>query len=79
MLEVENSLTGTVATDITINATLSVGKNVKTQFKTATSSFEVQTIRPDENYDYLEGVQINGIPVEYTPNEYGGITVSIGG
>lgn len=54
------------------------GEAIKAQSKSATPSFEQQTIQPDSGYDYLSAVTIAAIPVAYADNSAGGKTVTIG-
>lgn len=54
------------------------GEAIKAQSKSATPSFNQQTIQPDSGYDYLSAVTIAAIPVAYADNSAGGKTVTIG-
>lgn len=54
------------------------GEGVSAQSKTATPSFQAQTILPDTDYDYLSQVEVSAIAVTYTENSAGGYTVTIG-
>lgn len=54
------------------------GEAINAQSKSATPSFEQQTIQPDSGYDYLSAVTIAAIPVAYADNSAGGKTVTIG-
>lgn len=54
------------------------GESANVQSKSATPSFSSQTILPDSGYDYLSQVSLAAIPVVYTPNAAGGMTVTIG-
>lgn len=54
------------------------GEAIKAQSKSATPSFEQQTVQPDSGYDYLSAVTIAAIPVAYADNSAGGKTVTIG-
>ena len=54
------------------------GEAINAQSKSATPSFEQQTIQPDSGYDYLSAVTIAAIPVAYADNAAGGKTVTIG-
>jgi hypothetical protein len=46
--------------------------------KTATPTFQQQTILPATGYDAMAEVVLNAIPVTYTENAAGGYTVTIG-
>lgn len=54
------------------------GESISAQSKTATPALASQTILPDQGYDYLSQVTINAIPITYTDNSAGGVTVTIG-
>lgn len=54
------------------------GETISAQSKTATPALASQTILPDQGYDYLSQVTINAIPITYTDNSAGGVTVTIG-
>ena len=54
------------------------GEAINAQSKSATPSFEQQTVQPDSGYDYLSAVTIAAIPVAYADNSAGGKTVTIG-
>ncbi|MGN1115956.1 MAG: hypothetical protein ACI4TH_05275 [Candidatus Ornithomonoglobus sp.] len=54
------------------------GETINAQSKSATPSFEQQTVQPDSGYDYLSAVTITAIPVAYADNAAGGKTVTIG-
>lgn len=57
---------------------MSATEGVNAQAKTATPSFQQQTILPDSGYNYLTGVTVAAIPVVETENASGGTTVTIG-
>lgn len=54
------------------------GESISAQSKTATPTFASQTIQPDTGYDYLSAVTVSAIPVTYSDNSAGGVTVTIG-
>ena len=54
------------------------GENeIKAQVKEADPNFNNQTIDPDAGYDYLLKVNVAAIEIIRTPNEFGGITVTV--
>ena len=55
------------------------GETVTAQTKSVTPTMSVQTVLPDEGYDYLSQVEVAAIPVNYSDNAAGGQTVTIGG
>lgn len=54
------------------------GESISAQSKTATPTFSSQTIQPDTGYDYLSAVTVSAIPVTYSDNSAGGVTVTVG-
>lgn len=52
--------------------------DVSSQHKEVTPSFADQEVSPDEGYTFLSGVTVKAIPVTYTDNAAGGVTVTIG-
>ena len=63
-----------------VTGTMSGSEDVHAQATTATPTFSSQVITPDstQGYNYLSQVTINAIPVTYTDNSAGGVTVTIG-
>ena len=55
------------------------GESVTAQTKSVTPTMSVQTVLPDEGYDYLSQVEVAAIPVTYSDNSAGGQTCTIGG
>lgn len=64
ILGVEGEMTGT--------------EDAKPQAKTVTPSTSVQTVLPDDGYNYLSQVTVNAIPYTESDNSAGGKTVTIG-
>ena len=55
------------------------GETVTAQTKSVTPTMSVQTVLPDEGFDYLSQVEVAAIPVTYSDNTAGGQTCTIGG
>ena len=55
------------------------GDAAKVQTKSVTPTMSVQTVLPDEGFDYLSQVEVAAIPVNYSDNAAGGQTCTIGG
>ena len=55
------------------------GETVTAQTKSVTPAMSVQTVLPDEGFDYLSQVSVAAIPVTYSDNAAGGQTCTIGG
>lgn len=64
ILGVEGSMTGT--------------EGANPQSKTVTPTSEIQTVLPDEGYNYLSQVVVEAIPYSESANSAGGTTVTIG-
>ena len=54
------------------------GELVNGQKKTVTPAKEQFSVLPDEGYDHLTEVVVNGVPIAYADNPAGGQTVTIG-
>mgnify|MGYP004609640971 FL=1 len=54
------------------------GELVNGQKKTVTPAKAQFSVLPDEGYDHLTEVVVNGVPIAYTDNAAGGQTVTIG-
>lgn len=52
--------------------------DISAQSKEVTPTFADQQISPDNGYTFLSGVLVKAIPVLYTDNSAGGVTVTIG-
>lgn len=52
--------------------------DISAQSKEVTPTFADQQISPDAGYAFLSGVLVKAIPVLYTDNNAGGVTVTIG-
>lgn len=52
--------------------------DITSQHKEVTPSFADQEVSPDAGYTFLTGVTVKAIPVTYTDNAAGGVTVTIG-
>ena len=55
------------------------GETVTAQTKSVTPTMSVQTVLPDDGFDYLSQVSVAAIPVTYSDNAAGGQTCTIGG
>lgn len=54
------------------------GELTKGQKKTVTPAKDQFSVLPDEGYDFLSEVVVNGVPIAYADNPAGGQTVTIG-
>lgn len=61
-----------------ILGTMSGTEDANPQSKTVTPSTTMQTILPDDGYNYLSQVVVNAIPYVESENSAGGTTVTIG-
>ena len=61
-----------------VEGTMSGTEGAKPQSKSVTPTTAVQTVLPDEGYNYLSQVTVNAIPYAESDNTAGGKTVTIG-
>lgn len=61
-----------------VTGTHSGAESVTSQAKNVTPTLSSQTILPDSGYDYLSQVTVAAIPITYTDNAAGGVSVVIG-
>lgn len=54
------------------------GELTKGQKKTVTPAKSQFSVLPDDGYDFLSEVVVNGVPIAYADNPAGGQTVTIG-
>lgn len=52
--------------------------DISAQAKEVTPTFTDQQISPDAGYSFLSSVLVKAIPITYTDNDAGGVTVTIG-
>ena len=62
-----------------VQGTMTGQEDLNIQSKNVTPNFTVQTILPDEGYDYLSQVVVSAIPMTESANTAGGLTLTIGG
>ena len=61
-----------------VNGTMSSTEGANPQQKTVTPTTKVQTVLPDDGYNFLSQVTVNPIPYVESDNAAGGKTVTIG-
>lgn len=61
-----------------VDGSMSGSEGVVAQAKTATPTWNQQTIAPDPDYTHLSQVTVNPIPIAYSDNAAGGQTITIG-
>ena len=61
-----------------VEGAMSGTEDARPQAKTVTPTTSIQTILPDEGYNYLSQVTVNAIPYAQSENAAGGLTVTIG-
>lgn len=79
--EASKLIAGNIKEGVTIlgvTGTHSGAESVTVQAKSATPSWNQQSIVPDTGYDYLSQVTVSAIPIIETDNAAGGKTVTIG-
>ena len=62
-----------------VQGTMTGQEDLQVQSKTVAPTFAIQTILPDEGYDYLSQVVVSAIPMTESENTAGGLTLTIGG
>lgn len=62
-----------------VQGTMTGQEDLNIQSKNVTPNFTVQTILPDDGYDYLAQVMVRPIPMTESANTAGGLTLTIGG
>lgn len=60
-----------------VEGTMSGTEGATPQAKTVTPSTEIQSVLPDDGYNYLSQVTVNAIPYTESENSAGGMTVTI--
>ena len=61
-----------------VTGTHSGAESVTSQAKNVTPALSSQTVLPDSGYDYLSQITVAAIPITYSDNSAGGVTVTIG-
>ena len=62
-----------------VQGTMTGQEGIRVESKAVVPNFTMQTILPDEGYDYLAQVTVHEIPMTESENTAGGLTLTIGG